>query len=148
MVLRSVIGCMADSKINSNGESPVFKFPNKLGVHLLSIVFIFMTTLQPVAAGMVSTHDMLAMQPESIALSPDRIGLLRTQVTRSLVENGVSTSDAIERANALTSQELAAIQSHLDSLPAGRGGFAVIGVVFLVLILLELVGAINIFNKI
>jgi hypothetical protein len=139
---------MAESKINSNGESTVFKYSNRLSIHLLSLIFIFMATLQPVAAAMISTHDLLAMRPAIASLAPGRIDLLRKQVTASLVENGVPPTDATERADALTHQELAMIQSHLDRLPAGQGGFAVVGVVFLVLILLELVGVINIFNKI
>jgi hypothetical protein len=40
------------------------------------------------------------------------------------------------------------LRAQIDSLPAGGDAIAVIGVVFLVLLILELVGVTNIFTKI
>ena len=47
----------------------------------------------------------------------------------------------------MTPDELARLSRGLDELPAGAGALEVIGVVFLVLLLLELVGVIDIFKK-
>ena len=52
------------------------------------------------------------------------------------------------RVAALSDQELVTLAQHFDELPAGGSALGVIGVVFIVLLILELVGAINIFNRI
>ena len=51
------------------------------------------------------------------------------------------------RIAALTDSELTQLQHHLNDLPAGSNALAVLGVVFLVLIILELVGVTNVFSK-
>jgi hypothetical protein len=54
---------------------------------------------------------------------------------------------ATQRAAALSESELRLIQNKINSLPAGQGALEVIGIVFLVLLILELVGVTNIFNR-
>jgi len=44
-------------------------------------------------------------------------------------------------------QELSHLQNHINDLPAGSSALALLGAVFLVLIVLELVGVTNIFSK-
>ena len=61
---------------------------------------------------------------------------------------GVNPSDAALRVASLNDQELATVANRLDQLPAGGDGvLAVIGIVFLVLLILELTGVIDIFKK-
>jgi hypothetical protein len=72
--------------------------------------------------------------------------LMRDDVRVQLEALGVNPRDALERVDALTSAELAQLQSHLDDLPAGGDVLAVLGVVLVVLLVLELLGVTNVFT--
>jgi len=65
-----------------------------------------------------------------------------------MVELGVDPRQAELRVAALSDQELAQLDTRLDSLPAGEGALALVGAVFLVLMILEFTGVIDIFKKI
>jgi hypothetical protein len=54
---------------------------------------------------------------------------------------------ASERVAALTDEELRYLDGRLAELPAGAGVVEVIGIVFVVLLILELVGVIDIFKS-
>ena len=73
--------------------------------------------------------------------------LAREDVREQLERLGVDADHATARVAALNDQELALLAENLEELPAG-GLLATIGVVFLVLLILELVGVINIFNRV
>ena len=72
----------------------------------------------------------------------------RQAVTERLIELGVASDLAQQRTAALSQSELRLLEQKLDELPAGAGAIEVIGIVFLVLLILELVGITNIFTKI
>ena len=58
-------------------------------------------------------------------------------------------ASAMTRAAALSDAELAQVAQEMQTLPAGGDGFfAVIGIVFVVLLILELTGVIDIFKKV
>lgn len=95
---------------------------------------------------MVSASELLGHNGVSFGGAPDRIEL-RQQVVQVLIEHGVSPMAATQRAAALSESELRLIQNKINSLPAGQGALEVIGIVFLVLLILELVGVTNIFNR-
>ena len=73
--------------------------------------------------------------------------LAQDSVRAQLVELGVDPRDAQARVAALTDSELAMLNQRLDKLPAGGDVLAVIGIVFIVLLILELTGVINIFKN-
>jgi hypothetical protein len=80
----------------------------------------------------------------------DRINgfLAKDSVRGQLIGLGVDPADAQARVAALTDSELQMLDQRIDSMPAGGDGFlAVIGVVFVVLLILELTGVIHIFKK-
>jgi hypothetical protein len=72
----------------------------------------------------------------------------REAVQAQLVVLGVDPGAAIERVAALTDDELRSLDGRLASLPAGAGVLEVIGVVFVVLLILEVVGVINVFRRV
>ena len=72
--------------------------------------------------------------------------LAQQQVLDILEARGVNPDDARARVAALSDAELAMVSEQIDELPAGAGALAVIGVVFLVLVILEIVGVINVFK--
>ena len=74
----------------------------------------------------------------------DRV-LTQEAVRQQLIAMGVDPAEVQERVAALSDQELQHLNSELDTLPAG-GVLAVIGAVFVVLIILELVGVTTIFQ--
>lgn len=74
--------------------------------------------------------------------------LAREEVRHELERLGVDPEDAVARVAALSDQELAVLAEDFEKLPAGGGLLGTIGVVFVVLLILELVGVIDIFKKI
>ena len=78
----------------------------------------------------------------------DRINgvLAQDSVRKQMVALGVDPNDAHARVAALTDSELQTLDQQIGALPAGGDVLAVIGVVFIVLLILELVGVINIFK--
>ena len=78
----------------------------------------------------------------------DRIDavLAQSEVTKELERLGVDPDQTSARIAALSDQELQLLAHDLEELPAG-GLLATIGVVFIVLLILELVGVIDIFKK-
>ncbi len=73
--------------------------------------------------------------------------LAQDSVRNQMIGLGVDPRDAQARVAALTDSELQALDQRIDSMPAGGDVLAVIGIVFIVLLILELTGVINIFKK-
>jgi len=71
--------------------------------------------------------------------------LAQESVRAQLVAMGVEPAEVQDRVAALSDQELQHLNGELDNLPAG-GVLALIGAVFVVLLILELVGVTNIFH--
>ncbi len=73
--------------------------------------------------------------------------LAQDRVADAMVQLGVDPSDARLRAASLTDAELAQLEGRLESLPAGGDALTILGIVFLVLLVLDLTGVINIFSR-
>lgn len=110
---------------------------------------VFGSSLQSAAhAGVVGTQEYLSTLDRGEALARIDAVLAREEVKQRLEQYGVDPLAANERIAALTDQELSLLATELESLPAGGDLLGIVGVVFLVLLILELVGVIDIFNKI
>jgi hypothetical protein len=73
----------------------------------------------------------------------------RADVRAQLENLGVDPAAATARVASLTDRELADVSSQIEALPAGGDGvLVVVGIVFLVLLILELTGVIDIFKKV
>lgn len=124
------------------------KFRTRPGL-LTSLTLVLSLTLatavQPAAAAMMGTAELV---PDARSAQLERVDrfLARDQVRDLLLAQGVAQEDARARVAALSDTELAMISSQLDELPAGAGGLALIGAVFVILVILEIVGAINLFK--
>jgi uncharacterized pyridoxal phosphate-containing UPF0001 family protein len=120
--------------------------PGFLVVLLMSTMLV--TSLQSAAyAGVISTEQYLTAVDRQRALAQVDAVLARGEVQRQLEQLGVDPAETKARVEALTDAELQQLAQDLQNLPAG-GLLAVIGVVFIVLLILELVGVTNIFNRI
>jgi hypothetical protein len=73
--------------------------------------------------------------------------LARDNVQQAMVALGVDPVDARQRVASLSAQELTQLEGQLETLPAG-GILGLIGAVFVVLLILELTGVIDIFKKV
>ncbi len=98
-------------------------------------------------AGLIGTQTLVETEQQQ-NVTGVKVFLASEQVRNQMANLGVNTDEINGRLAALTTEELRLLQEQIDSLPAGGDALAVIGVVFLVLLILELVGVTNIFNKI
>ncbi|HEX7236689.1 MAG TPA: PA2779 family protein [Gammaproteobacteria bacterium] len=110
---------------------------------------LFAASLQSAAhAGVISTQQYLtSIDREATRARIDAV-LAREEVRSKLEQYGVDPAVTDARLAALTDQELEQLATDLENVPAGGSVLAVVGVVFLVLLILELVGVIDIFKKI
>lgn len=100
------------------------------------------------SAGIIGTQEYLSAEARAGHLADINAAISRADVQAQLVSLGVDPANAVTRAAALSDAELAQVAQEMNSLPAGGDGFlAVIGIVFLVLMILELTGVIDIFKK-
>ncbi len=119
----------------------------RLVIVALLITFCIVSALTPVAqAAVIDTQTILAAQADSPQAEVQAF-LTRVEVREQLIRLGVDPVDASGRVAALTDQELSLLQNHINDLPAGSSALAILGAVFLVLIVLEVVGVTNIFSK-
>ena len=117
-----------------------------VGIALLCGAFV-LSTLQTAQAGVISAQQYVAAFDRGAAMAKIDAVLARDTVQQELKRLGVAPEDAAARVAALTDQELELLAANLDELPAG-GLLGTVGVVFIVLLVLELVGVIDIFKKI
>jgi len=110
---------------------------------------VFASSLQSAAyAGVIGTQQYLTAIDRDATIARIDAVLAREEVRTRLEQYGVDPLAANERIAALTDQELTLLATKLDSLPAGGNLLGVVGIVFIVLLILELVGVIDIFSKI
>lgn len=102
----------------------------------------------PATAGVISTQQALSAELRASTETDVRSSLARNDVRQAMQQLGVDPAEADTRIASLSDTELLRMQGELDRLPAGGDALAVIGVVFLVLLILELVGVTNIFNRV
>jgi len=105
--------------------------------------------LAPAAHGaMVGTEQALALDGRGAYLDAARVALARSDVRESMLAMGVDPSVVDARLGSLTNAELQLLASRIGEAPAGGDVLAIIGIVFLVLLLLEYTGTIDIFKNV
>jgi hypothetical protein len=99
-------------------------------------------------AGVISTQQYLTVIDRDATRQRIDAVLAREEVRSRLEHYGVDPTTIDERIAALTDQELQLLATDLETMPAGGNLLGTLGVAFIVLLILELVGVIDIFNKI
>ncbi|HSH40580.1 MAG TPA: PA2779 family protein [Arenicellales bacterium] len=118
-------------------------------VVLVAGLGLLATTFAGVAnAAMIGTQPAISLEQRAQHVHDIKEWLTQDQVRQQLVELGVDPEHAGQRVAAMTAEELQTLHDRIDELPAGAGLVEVIGIVFVVLLILELVGVTNIFNRI
>jgi hypothetical protein len=119
----------------------------KAVVFTVSGLLIFGGFTAQVSAGMITTEQALSLQAREARVTQVQALIMQADVQQALVDLGVDPAQAALRAASLGDRELAQLQGQLETLPAGGSALALIGAVFLVLMILEFTGVIDIFKK-
>jgi hypothetical protein len=118
---------------------------NGFTVALMVAAMLVVST--PSRAGIVSTEHMVAQVSQATALDRIEQVLAGEAVAAQMQAWGVAPEAVSARLAALSDLELQRLEARLGTDPAG-GALVVIGAVFVVLIILELVGITNIFRRV
>mgnify|MGYP001812469533 CR=1 FL=1 len=113
---------------------------------MLSMSLIGMPTV--VLAAPIGTDTVVQLDKRGELVSRIQAQLARDDVRAQFLARGVSPAEVDARIAALSTEELQMLSLQLEDLPAGGNVLAVIGVVFVVLLILELVGVTNVFTEI
>lgn len=116
-------------------------------VALVSASLVSLGLQTPAVAGIVGTAEAVSAGQAADPLASVRGVLARDDVRERMVALGVDPAEVDGRLAALTGAELALLAEQLEQAPAGGDALAVIGIVFLVLMILEFTGVIDIFKK-
>jgi len=115
-------------------------------IFFTSLTFLFTTLVGGVNAAMVETDAALSSGQRSERVSDIQSWMAQDRVRDQLTAMGVDPADARQRVAGMTSDELRMLENRIENLPAGAGAVEVIGLVFIVLLVLELVGVTHIFS--
>jgi len=120
----------------------------KAFVALLALSLGTAGLVQTAAAGVVGTRAVMMQAERAETVARVQSALDRETVQAQLVAHGVDPVAAKARIAALSNEELRQLDGRLAELPAGAGVVEIVGVVFVVLLILELVGVTNVFTAI
>jgi hypothetical protein len=115
---------------------------------LLSMSLLGASVAPAAQAAVIGTQVLIEAQDHTKRLARVEAKLARAEIHKQMIAMGVDATEADARLAALSNEELKVLEEKLESLPAGAGVLEVIGVVFVVLLILDLVGVTNVFSKI
>ena len=121
---------------------------NLVVVPVVSVALVCSGFSGVVSASVISTQQALSADARTAMEGDVRSSLARDDVRQAMVRLGADPLQADARVASLSDAELMKLQGQLDRLPAGGDALAVIGIVFIVLLILELTGVTNIFNRV
>lgn len=125
-----------------------FSTLNQLVFSLVATSIFSIGFVQPSNAAMLTTEQLIAAQDRSDTVSRIEATLLREDISTQLLARGVDPAHVMTRVNSMTTAELASLDGQINDQIAGSSALGVIGAVFLVLLILELVGITDVFKKI
>ncbi len=111
----------------------------KTSMMAMLVAAMLVATL-PAHAGIVGTEQMVSSEARAAALTRINSVLAGEEVAAQLTAWGVAPDAVAQRVAALSDAELQQLAASMETDPAG-GVLAIIGVVFVVLIVLHLTGA-------
>ena len=114
---------------------------------ILCVAILNLSSPLVAQAGVIGTLQAVESQHRAADLAVVNSALAREQVRAELGAMGVDAAAVEARLGAMTDAELRSLAGEIENLPAGGDALAVIGIVFLVLLILEAVGVIDIFKS-
>ena len=121
---------------------------NRFVVYMLCLALLNVGSPLVARAELIGTLQAVEATTRAQDLATVNATLARDEVRAQFAALGVDPAQVDARVAALTDTELRRLSTQMAGLPAGADALAVIGIVFLVLLILELVGVIDIFKKI
>ena len=119
----------------------------RLVVYALCLAVLNLGSPLVAQAGIVTTLQAVEADTRAGDLATVNAALARAEVRAQFESLGVAPEQVESRIAALTDAELRTLAERMGELPAGADALAVIGIVFLVLLILEAVGVIDVFKK-
>lgn len=119
----------------------------KAVVYIVSVLLVFGGFTGHLSAGMITTEQALSLEAHEARITQVQALIMQADVQQALENLGVDPAQAALRAASLGDRELVQLQGQLETLPAGGSALALIGAVFLVLMILEFTGVIDIFKS-
>jgi hypothetical protein len=123
-------------------------FAKRLMVWIMSFSLLGTSLPSITYAGTISTQKLIETQQTDTSRARVEEFISRDSVRDQMVALGVDPTEVRDRLAALTGDELRLLEQNLETMPAAGDALAVIGVVFIVLLILELTGVIDIFKKV
>ncbi len=117
-------------------------------VRFVSVALVTMGFMQVSTAGMIGTGHLVDSDARAASIERIEAVLAGAAVAAELEALGVDPAAVSERLRGLSAAELVALEGQLGSETAGGDALGIIGAVFLVLLILELVGVTDIFKAI
>lgn len=117
-------------------------------LHLTSIAIVCAGFTQVSYAGVIETGYLIDQESRAASLARLDVMLASDNVARKLEALGVDKAMVAERIQSLSHAELLMLETEMDRQIAGGDALSLIGAVFLVLLILELVGVTDVFKSI
>lgn len=115
---------------------------------LLAITLGLTGVMHSASAAVIGTRTVMMQAERADTVARVQAAMDRESVQGQLVALGVDVESAKARIASLSDAELQQLDGRLAELPAGAGLLEVVGIVFVVLLILELVGVVDIFKRI
>jgi hypothetical protein len=116
-------------------------------VSILCVAIINLGMVSAASAAIVATETLVAPDRDA-DLASIRAQLDRKDVRQQMQEMGVDAASINSRVASLSDRELHQLATDMQSAPAGGELLALLGAVFVVLLILQLVGVIDVFKKV
>ena len=119
----------------------------KTSIAVLSIALINLGMASAASAAIVDTASLVTTD-RATDLSAVRSRIERADVRAQMEKMGVNAAAVDRRVASLNNRELHRLAADMQNAPAGGDAVWIVGAVFIVLIVLELTGVIDIFKKV
>ena len=120
---------------------------NRFVIYIVCLAMLNLGSPLVAQAELIGTLQAVEASTRAQDLATVSSALARDQVRSQFVALGVDPAQVETRVAALTDSELRTLAGKISEAPAGADALAVIGIVFLVLLILEAVGVIDVFKK-
>lgn len=116
-------------------------------VRMVSLSLLSLGFAQASSAAMIGTQQVIQSEARDARITRVSSLLARQDVAKQLALFGVDPQAVQLRVSNMTDAELINLDGSLNKQVAGGNGVAIVGAVFIVLIILEIVGIIDIFKR-
>lgn len=120
-------------------------FAKRLMVLIMSFSLLGISLPSISYAGIIGTQTLIENSQSNDSHVRVEEFIARDNVREQIIALGADPAEVQDRLSALTADELRLLEQEIDNLPAG-GILVIIGIVFVVLIILDLTGTIDIFK--